>query len=136
MLFLFFAVWEFSTYIITFSMTVIIIIIIIIIIMVVIIITIYCSPYVRGGTTSMTSSFLRSTMAPDSVLLFCRLLIFEFLLGASEILFYLISASQTLMFSLLDALQLLILFSVTLTHSESKLFLLFVFYNDSCFLIK
>jgi hypothetical protein len=105
MLFWFLAVWYFIIPIITCSTTAVTIIIIIILIT-------YCALYLRGCTTWLNFSVLRSTLAPNSLLL-CWLWTFENLLGISEVLFYSISVSQTVHFSLLDALQLLILFVVT-----------------------
>jgi hypothetical protein len=63
----------------------------------------------------------------DSALLFPKLLVFEFLRGASEALLCSVSDFLVKLLLLLEALQQLMLFIGTLTHSEPKLFLLIIF---------
>jgi hypothetical protein len=75
------------------------------------------------------------TWALNSVFLFWKLLVFEFLLCTSEI-FCVVSALQARIVLLLDALHPLMLFVGTFTYLEPKLFLLIVFYNDILLIIK
>jgi hypothetical protein len=65
----------------------------------------------------------------NSVLLFWKMLAYEFLLGASEILLCSVSAPQADMVPLLDALHLLMLFAGILTYLEPNLFSLNIFYE-------
>jgi hypothetical protein len=67
-----------------------------------------CTLCVWGGITSMHRSFFKFTVALDSVFLFCKLLVFEFLLGTLQILLCWMSASQVKIVPLLDALHLII----------------------------
>jgi hypothetical protein len=58
------------------------------------------------------------------------LLVFEFLLGTLKTLLCSVSAPQVNIVPLLDAL------GGTLTHLDTKLFALIVFYNGHCFMLK
>jgi hypothetical protein len=71
---------------------------------------------VIGGTISIDCSFFKFTLVPDSVLPFCILLVFEFLLGISETVFCSVSAVRVNIVLLLDVLQLLMLFAGTLMY--------------------
>jgi hypothetical protein len=69
----------------------------------------------------MDCSLFNLIFVPNSVFPVWKLLVFELLLG--------MSALQVNIVTLLDALQLIILFAGTLTYLEPKLFLLIIFYN-------
>jgi hypothetical protein len=71
----------------------------------------------------MRCYLLKFTVVLNSVLLFWKLLAFEFLLGTSETLLCSVSAP------LLDALQLLMLFAGILTYLEPNLFSLIIYYK-------
>jgi hypothetical protein len=85
----------------------------------------------------MSCSLLKFTVVLNSVLLFWKLLAYEFLLGTSEILLCSVSAPQADIVPLLDALQLLMLFAGILTYLEPNLFSLIIFYefNYCCYFI-
>jgi hypothetical protein len=76
------------------------------------------------------------TFVLNSVLLFWKLFVFEFLLGTSETLLCLVSAPQADIVPLLYAHRLLILFAGTLTYLEPKLFSSIIFYNGHCIILK
>jgi hypothetical protein len=69
------------------------------------------------------------------VLLFWKLLAFEFLLGASQILLCSVSAPLVKIVLVPDALQLLMLFVRTLMYLEPKLFVV-IFYNGTFLITK
>jgi hypothetical protein len=79
----------------------------------------------------MLCSLFKFALVLNSVLSFCELLVFDFLLSTSKALLCLMSAPQVKIVLLIDALQLLMLFVGTLTHVEPKLFSLSLFYNDT-----
>jgi hypothetical protein len=76
----------------------------------------------------MLSFLLKFTLVLNSALLFRKLLVFEFLLGISEISHCSMSAPYVKIVPLLDVHQLLILFAGTLTHSEPRKVSLVTFY--------
>jgi hypothetical protein len=76
------------------------------------------------------------TLALTSVLLFWKLLVFEFLLGIPETLLCSMSAPQVNIVPLVDALQLLMLFAGSLTYSEPKISSVIIFYNGPCIILK
>jgi hypothetical protein len=80
----------------------------------------------------MNSLLFKFALVLNSVLLFWKLLVFEFLLGISEILLCTYSVPHVKTVRLLDAHQLLILFAGTLKYSEPRTFPLIIFYNGPC----
>jgi hypothetical protein len=72
----------------------------------------------------------KCTLVLNSVLLFWKLLVFEFLLGILETFLRSVSVPQVKIAPLLDALQLLMLFAETLTYLEPNIFSPIIFYND------
>jgi hypothetical protein len=85
---------------------------------------------VRGTITLIDCALFKFTLA------LWKLLILEFLLGMSETFLCPVSAFQGKIVLLLDALQLLMLFVVTLAYLERKLFFLVIFYNYTSLIIK
>jgi hypothetical protein len=83
----------------------------------------------------MYSFLFEVYIVQNSVLLFWKLLYFEFLPGASETMLCAMSASHVKFVPLLDAHQLLMLFAGMLTYSEPKTFSLIIFYNDPCIIL-
>jgi hypothetical protein len=77
----------------------------------------------------MFSFLLKFTMVSKSALLFWKVLISEFLLGISEIVYCSMSAPRVKIVPLLDVHQLLMLFAETLTYSEPRTFSSVIFYN-------
>jgi hypothetical protein len=69
------------------------------------------------------------TVALNSVLLFWKLLVFEFPLGISETLLCSMSAPQVKIVPLLHAYHPLMFFAGTLTYLEPKPLSVIVFYN-------
>jgi hypothetical protein len=69
------------------------------------------------------------TLVLNSVLMFWKLLVSEFLLGTSDILLCSMSAPQVKIVPLPDVHQLLILFAGTLTYLEPKTFSFIIFYT-------
>jgi hypothetical protein len=90
---------------------------------------------VWGGITSMHSFLFKFALVLNSVLLFWKLLAFEFLLGTSETSLCSVSAPQVNNVPLTDALQLLMLFAGTLMNLEPKTFSLIIFYNGPCIIL-
>jgi hypothetical protein len=88
------------------------------------------------GISSMHCFLFKFTVHINSVLLFWKLLVFEFLFGPLKTLLSSMSAPQVRIVPLLDALQLLTLFAGTLTYLEPKLYLLIVFYSGPCITLK
>jgi hypothetical protein len=84
----------------------------------------------------MHSFIFKLTLALNSVLLFWKLLVFEFLLGTSETVLCSMSAPQADIVPLLDALQLLMLSAGTSTYLEPKMFSLIIFYNGPCIILR
>jgi hypothetical protein len=78
----------------------------------------------------MHSFLFKFTLVLSSVLLFWKLLVFEFLLCISETLHCSVSAHVQLV-PLLDMHRLVMLFAGTLTYSEPRAFPLIIFYNTS-----
>lgn len=76
-----------------------------------------CTPCVRGDITSMHCSLLNFTLILNFALLFWKVLAFELVLGISECFLCSMSALPVKIV-LLDALQLLMLFSWTLIYSK------------------
>jgi hypothetical protein len=72
------------------------------------------------------SFLLKFIFVLNSVFLFCKLFVFEFLLGTSDICS--VSAPHLKIVPLLDVHQLLMLSAGTFTYSESTLFSLTIFY--------
>jgi hypothetical protein len=79
----------------------------------------------------MRSFLLKFTVVLNSVLLFWKLLAFEFLIGTSETLLCSVSAPQVDIVPLLDVLRLLMLFAGILTYLEPDLFSLITFYESN-----
>jgi hypothetical protein len=79
----------------------------------------------------MRCFLLKFTVVLNRVLLFWKLLAFEFLLGTSETLLCSVSAPQADIVLLLDVLQLLMLFAGILTYLEPNLFSLITFYESN-----
>jgi hypothetical protein len=86
----------------------------------------YCSAFVQ---------LKLHTCVLNYVLLFSKLLIFDFLLSIPETFLCSVSALQVKNILLLDAFQLL-KFVGTSTNIELKLFFLIVFYSDTFLIIK
>jgi hypothetical protein len=70
----------------------------------------------------MLSFLLKFIFVLNSVFLFCKLFVFEFLLGISETLLCSMSALHVKIVPLLDVHQLLMLFAGALTYSEPGTF--------------
>jgi hypothetical protein len=70
----------------------------------------------------MRCFLLKFTVVLNFALMFWKLLAFEFLLGTSETFLCSMSAPQVINVTLLDALQLLMLFAGILTYLEPSLF--------------
>jgi hypothetical protein len=70
----------------------------------------------------MRSFLFKFIVLLNSVLLFWKLLAYEFLLGASDTLLCSVSAPQADIIPLLDALHLLMLFAGILMYLEPNLF--------------
>jgi hypothetical protein len=80
-------------------------------------------------------SLFKFALFLNSVLVFWKLLIFEFLLGISETSLCSTSVPKVKIVPLLDVLQLPMLFARMFTYLETKLFSLIIFYNGSCFIL-
>jgi hypothetical protein len=65
--------------------------------------------YVRGGTISINCFFFKLALVINFVLLFWKLLLFEFLRGISETFLCSVSTPEVRLIPLLDALLLLML---------------------------
>jgi hypothetical protein len=76
------------------------------------------------------------TLALNSVLLFWKLLIFEFLLSMSENILDSMSALQVKIVLFLDVFQVLMLFVRVLMYLEPKLFHLIILYSGTPIIIK
>jgi hypothetical protein len=76
----------------------------------------------------MHSFLFKFTLVLISLLLFWKLLVFEFLLGISETLLCSVSAPHVKIVPLLDEHQLL-MFARTLTYLEPRTFSLIILYN-------
>jgi hypothetical protein len=96
-------------------------------------------PFVKVGGSNF-NVFEENVSSSSSSYKFCpflwKLLVFEFLLGISETLLSSISAHHVKIVLLLDALQVLILFTGTSVCLEPKLFFLNLFNSHYFFLLK
>jgi hypothetical protein len=81
-----------------------------------------------------TFSF-KFTLVLNSVLVFWKLLVFEFLHGITETLLCSMSASHVKIVPLLDVHQPLMLFAGTLIYSKRKKFSLIIFYKTLLLLL-
>jgi cytochrome b subunit of formate dehydrogenase len=84
----------------------------------------------------MHSSLFKFTLALNSVLLFLKMLVFEFLLGISGIFLCSTSLSSSKNCPSARYASVLMLFVGTLTYLGQKLFLLIVFYSSTFLIIK
>jgi hypothetical protein len=76
----------------------------------------------------MNSFLFKFTLVLNSVLLFWKLLVFEFLLGISETLLCSVTTHRVNFSLFFDVHELLILFAGTLTYSEPRTFSLIIFH--------
>jgi hypothetical protein len=77
----------------------------------------------------MHSFLFKFTLVLNSVLLFWKLLVFEFLVGISDTLIYSMPVPHVKIVPLLDVHQLLMLFAAALTYSESRTFSFIIFHK-------